>query len=298
MLKAQTLTALRTFEAAGRLMSFSQAAEELCVTTGAVSQQIRKLESELGTALFIRKSRSMVLTDAGEALLETTRQSLSALTLAVQAVQAGPKERILRLTATPSFAFHWLIPRLADFHQRYPTLRVEVRAVPAVLDRANTDFELAIDYSPSDTYRGYSSQLLLAETLLPVMAPTYRADFDCSSADDWRDVALLHDTEAWPGAERHAEWRYWLEAQGLGGVTVEQDYYFNRVDMAIEAAAAGLGVAMARKAVVQEALASGRLIAPCPALMSPARYHVRVAESQQNDPAVRQLVEWLLSQVQ
>ncbi len=302
MLRAQTLTALRTFEAVGRLMSFSQAASELCVTTGAVSQQIRKLETELGVALFIRQSRSLLLTEAGEKLFKVTTQSLTVLSQTVESIKNNLDGRILRLTVIPSFAFHWLIPRLADFHQHYPRLKVEVKAVSGVLDQAHRDFDLAIDYSPSEFAKGFCSELLMAEELIPVMSPSYRPDFDWQVPECWQDIALLHDTEAWQGASRHEEWSYWFRKQGVLSknvhkVDVAENYYFNRVDMAIEAAAAGLGVALARKAIVAEALNSARLVAPCPVVTSPASYQLIIPEKQKNDPALRQLIGWLNLQV-
>ena len=298
MLKAQTLTALRTFESAGRLMSFSKAAQELCVTTGAVSQQIRKLETELGGALFIRQARSLELTESGEILLTATHQSLNALSIAVENLKHGAKERIVRLTAIPSFAFHWLIPRLAEFHRHSPELRVEVRAVAAALERLDSDFDLAIDYSPDKNSPGFDSRLLCTEALIPVMAPGYREDFDWQDVTSWQGVALLHDTEAWQGADRHVEWQYWLRAQGLDMGKVAENYAFNRVDMAVEAAAAGLGIALARESIVEEALNSGRLVAPGPAVPSPASYWLRVPELHKQDKDVQQLIEWLLSQTQ
>ncbi|MBB1487139.1 LysR substrate-binding domain-containing protein [Oceanospirillum sediminis] len=307
MLKARTLTALRTFEAVGRRMSFSAAACELCVTTGAVSQQVRKLEEELGKPLFIRRARSLELTPEGDNLLQITRQSLRTLSQAVAEIQQNAGDSIITLTVIPSLAFHWLIPRLADFHRRYPGIRVEVKAVPDVIDSASEDSVLVIDYSPEADIPGWSSRLLMKEYLLPVIAPDYLAGRDWSLPDSWQQVALLHDTQAWPDAGRHAEWAYWLQhirqSQSTELVHIPaidekvQHYYFNRVDMAVEAAAAGLGVAMARKAVLTDLLDKGRLQAPFPAVPSPARYYLRQRAQCFEDKTASLLIDWLSGQV-
>ncbi|MBY4677696.1 LysR substrate-binding domain-containing protein [Marinobacterium arenosum] len=293
-IKAQTLAALRTFEAAGRLLSFSEAARELCVTTGAVSQQIRKLEEQLGVALFERRVRAIALTPAGEELLGVTRRSLESLSLAVERIQRQTAEAAVRLKAIPSFVFKWLIPRLQAFHSRWPDIRVETFADAALLDIAGGDFDLAIDYGRDGHYPGFESHLLLPETLLPVMAPDYMPHTDWRDPQSWRQAALLHDAMPWPGAPKDAEWRRWLDQSGLSAVDSSCGHSFNRVDMAIEAAAAGLGIALARGAVVREALASGRLVAPLPPVAADCTYYLLIPEGTLASAPARLVADWLL----
>ncbi|RAU19474.1 transcriptional regulator [Nitrincola tibetensis] len=293
MLNARTLTALRIFEVVGRLMSFSRAADELCVTTGAISQQIRKLEEEIGSPLFVRSARSLRMTATGETLFANIVQPLNTLALAVDSVKTRDTERIIRLKATPSFALHWLIPRLTEFHRTHPFIRVEVLAALSVLNDAPLDYDIAIDYSPSHRASEHNVGFMMNEYLLPVMSPHYRSNWDWTAAEAWQDIAFLHDTEAWASADRHSEWNVWLTQMQIQPLQNADHYYFNRVDMAIEAAAAGLGVAMARLSLVQDNLKSGRLIAPCESVISPASYWLRISETRMEDPHILALVQWI-----
>lgn len=293
-LTSRILSSLVHFEACGRLLSFSDAARELSVTTGAVSQQIRKLEEALGLKLFDRRPRGIRLTQDGHELLQVTQQSVESIEAVIDELQHRDGGNRVRLKSTPSFVFKWLIPHLRAFNRRFPEIRVETYADAALLDLAGGDFDLAIDYSTGD-YEDFDAQLLVHETLLPVTSPNYMPDADWSDPAIWQQVSLLHDAMPWPGAPGDAEWRYWLDQSGLTSVDSARGHYFNRADMAIAAADAGLGIALARGSLVNEELESGRLIAPFEAVPSCCDYYLLLPRAIRTGTSTLELRDWLLA---
>ena len=295
MNKAHLLPALHTFEAAARSGSFTGAARALHLTTGAVSQQIKQLEQGLDLTLFERHSRGIRLTSAGAQLYQAVSQGLQQIDaclaqLAWQNTASGE----VRLKLTPSFAYKWLVPRLPAFYAAHPDIRVLTFAEGAVLDDRNNDFDLAIDYGRAPYSQG---ELVLSESLVPVMSPEYADKHDWHSrAMDWGDVVLLHDAMPWLGAARDTEWRYWFDCRGFNDVDSDRGHYFNRTDMAMEAAAAGVGVAMARGALVAEAFAQGRLISPYAPLDADTGYYLLRGAGEQQRGAVGIFMQWLLGQ--
>lgn len=291
-LNSRTLASLVHFEACGRLRSFSDAAKELSLTTGAVSQQIRKLEDVLGFKLFERQPRGIELTAEGTELLKVTQSSVEAIETVLEKLQGQTEESVVRLKSTPSFVFKWLIPHLQAFDHNHPEIRVETFADAALLDLTSGDFDLAIDYSNGE-YAEFEALLLMEETLQPVISPSYMPDADWSDPDIWRKISLLHDSMPWPGSSRDAEWRYWLDQRGLSDVCSGSGHYFNRADMAIAAAGAGLGVALARSALVEDELEAGRLIAPFPAVKSCCDYYLLLPKGAPELSNARVLGDWL-----
>lgn len=294
-LHPQILAALPAFEAAARLLSFSAAARELFVTTGAISQQIKKLEQQLGVSLFNRHTRAVELTASGEELFRVAANSLESLQECLDRLERSQQQQSnsVRLKATPSFVFRWLIPRLQNFHQQHPDLRVETFAEAGVLDPFKLDYDLAIDYSVDHELPGFQRILLLEETVVPVMSPDYLVGNDWNAQDCLKDAVLLHDSMPWREAAEDAEWEHWLAHSGVKPPASGRGHYFNRVDMAIEAAAAGLGIALARSAVLADELSSGRLIAPLPAVKACCNYYLLVPESAGQPAAVDAVMNWL-----
>ncbi|OZG72620.1 transcriptional regulator [Hahella sp. CCB-MM4] len=295
-LGVRTFSMLIYFEACGRLLSFSAAARELYVTTGAVSQQIRKLEEQLGIKLFERRPSGIRLTAKGNELLTVTRQSIEAIRQTVERLQVNSIDTAVRLTSTPSFVFKWLIPMLKEFNLNNPDIKIETYAEAALLNLSTASFDLAIDYSKGE-YQNFDATLLVEEILLPVISPEYMKGANWQDPKIWDSVSLLHDAMPWSDAPRDAEWRYWLDQSGLTDVSSRQGHYFNRSDMAIAAADAGLGVALARGSLVKEELASGRLIAPLPAVPSCCNYYLVTPKGKAISHSVGVLRDWLLSKV-
>ena len=295
MRKAHLLPALHTFEAAARGGSLTAAARTLHLTTGAVSQQIKQLEQGLALSLFERHSRGIRLTPAGAQLFQAVSQGLQQIdSCLAQLAPAGRARGEVRLKLTPSFAYKWLVPRLPIFYAAQPDIRVLTFAEGAVLDDRNSDFDLAIDYGRAPYPHG---ELLLPETLVPVMNPAYAGKYDWHSPGmDWREVVLLHDAMPWLGAARDIEWRFWFDHQCRADIDSDRGHYFNRTDMAMEAAAAGVGVAMARGALVGEAFAEGRLVSPFKPLDAGTGYYLLQGAEKGEGGAVAIFRQWLLAQ--
>jgi LysR family glycine cleavage system transcriptional activator len=253
------LNALRTFEVASRHLSFTAAAEELCVTAAAVSHQIRSLEEHLGTALFHRSSRALVLTDAGMLLLPDVREAFARLINATRGLRrhafAGP----LTVAVPPSFAAKWLIPRLSRFRARCPGIEVTVISSSELVDFGREDVDLAIRYG-TGLYPGLHTELLTATEFFPVCSPKLAQGAPPLIApDDLRHVVLLHD-EVPTTLPRVPSWETWLKAAGVTGVDVAQGPRFNTSFFTLEMALSGMGVALAQSTLVSADLAEGRLI--------------------------------------
>lgn len=295
MVNAQILAALRTFSIAAEQGSFTAAAGVLCITTGAVSQQIKALELQLGCQLFNRLPRGLALTAEGEQLWRSVSRNLNEISQAVEQLKRNTVEGRVRLRSIPSLVYKWLVPRLGAFQQQYPGIMVEALAEESVLQLSQSDFDLAIDYGFGE-YPGFEAELLFEEKLFPVASPDYCHARDWQSDDVWQGVTLLHDSMPWQGAAADAEWRYYLSQLGVEVPADLGGHHFNRADLAIEAASAGLGLALARGSLVVEALESGRLIAPLPAVSSCCSYYLIRTKGGGLTPRVEVLRSWLLAQ--
>ncbi|MCW8331585.1 LysR substrate-binding domain-containing protein [Photobacterium sp. SDRW27] len=289
-LNNSTLSGLGTFEVAARLGSFTQAAQHLHITTGAVSQQIRQLESNLLFPLFNRHSRGIRLTEQGQQLYSVVSQSLSDIEQVITQLQQPTTEGEIRLKLTPSFAFKWLVPRLQNFYQQYPEIKIQTFAEGALVDHQDTSFDLVIDYCRlPDGCKSDSSTLLISEYLQPVMSPDYKAQFDWHDKECWKQVALLHDAMPWREASQDFEWHYWFKKMKISANS-QQGHYFNRTDMAMAAAEAGLGVAMARCALIKDDFATGKLVSPFTPIPANAGYYLI---QHRHSQAIEYFIAWL-----
>jgi len=292
IMTASTFSSLVYFETCGRLLSFSKAAQELSITTGAVSQQIRKLEERLEFKLFKRHPRGITLTDEGVELLAITNQSLESIQATIKRLQIHAIGGPVQIKSTPSIVFKWLIPALKTFNEAHPDVIVETYAEASLLDFDKIEFDLAIDYS-TGRYNNIDAILLTEEVLYPVISPSYMPDADWSDPKVWEQVVLLHDSMPWLGASKDEEWRYWLDSQGKFDVDSKQGHYFNRSDMAIAAATAGLGMALARGNLVVDEAQSGALISPLPAVASCCQYYLLTPKGKPTNSKAKILRQWL-----
>ncbi len=255
------LNALRAFEAAARRLSFTQAADELNVTPGAISQQIRQLEEYAGTPLFKRTGRSVLLTDAAQASLPLVREAFERISEAGRIMQAPARKGRVMVSSAPSFAVKWLAPRLERFHRQHDDIEAWISADMGLTDFTTADADFAIRYGRGN-YEGLKTEKLLDETVLPVCSPSLLQGPDAiRTPDDLRHHTLLHDD----GSERDPscpDWSSWLKARNVKGVDGSRGPRFNQGILVIEAAAAGRGIALAKQAIAAADLASGRLVAP------------------------------------
>jgi LysR family glycine cleavage system transcriptional activator len=255
------LNALRAFEAAARHLSFTRAAEELNVTPGAISQQIRQLEEFAGAPLFRRTGRQVLLTDAGQAALPLLTNAFEMMAEAVHHMRAPSRRDRLMVSSAPSFAAKWLAQRMDRFQQEHLEAEVWVSADLALTDFNSTDIDLAIRYGKGN-YEGLRTEKILSESVLPVCSPELlKGPKPLKSPDDLVDHVLLHD-EGPENDPSCPDWKSWLAARGVTKVDPSRGPRFNQSALVVEAAAAGRGVALAKHAIAAADLERGRLIAP------------------------------------
>ena len=254
------LNALRAFEAAARHMNFSRAAEELSVTPGAVSQQIQNLEDYVGAALFKRTPKGLLLTDAAQTALPALREAFDRLGEAASMLTAAVDGRRVTVSAAPSFAAKWLVPRLGRFEALHPEVDVWLSAGMELVDFAGGEVDIAIRYG-AGRYPGLEVVKLMTETVMPVASPELLAENPLETPEDLARHVLLHDGS--PDADDSCpDWTMWLTARGVKGVDGTRGPRFNQSNLVIEAAMNGRGVALAKRALAQADIDSGRLEAP------------------------------------
>ncbi|MGH7018040.1 MAG: transcriptional regulator GcvA [Caulobacteraceae bacterium] len=291
------LNALRAFEAAARHLNFSRAAEELTVTPGAVSQQIQNLEDFVGGALFKRTPRGLLLTDAAQTALPALREAFDRLAEAAQLLTAPAEGRRLTLTAAPSFAAKWLVPRLGRFEAAHPQVDVWLSADMDVVDFAAGEIDLAIRYGPG-SYPGLEMVRLMNETVSPMLSPALAAERPLASPGDLAHHILLHDGS--PDADASCpDWPMWLAARGVKGVDGARGPRFNQSSMVIEAAVGGRGVALAKRALAQDDLDAGRLVAPLEIATSvDFAYFLVHPKNKGRLPQVKAFIGWITAEAE
>ncbi|WP_321490847.1 transcriptional regulator GcvA [uncultured Hyphomonas sp.] len=288
------LNALRAFEAAARRLSFTQAADELNVTPGAISQQIRQLEDYAGTPLFKRTGRSVLLTDAAQASLPLVREAFERISEAGRIMQSPARKGRVMVSCAPSFAAKWLAPRLDKFHQQHGGIEAWISADTGLTDFTTADADFAIRYGRG-SYDGLKSEKLLDETVLPVCSPAMLDGPDAiRRPEDLKNHTLLHDesTEVDPSCP---DWGSWLRARKVDGVDASRGPRFNQAILVIEAAAAGRGVALAKQAIAASDLASGRLVAPFAdgSTSIDFGYWLVWPKGRHLSPDVREFIKWI-----
>jgi LysR family glycine cleavage system transcriptional activator len=296
-LNSSLLSGLRFFEAAARHLSFTRAARELHISPGAVSQQIKHLENQLGFKLFHRLTRRIELTEEGLQLAPVVSDILETLHQEITRLQSCRRHGIVHLQASPSFALKWLIPKLGDFYRRYPEIALHIHTEHNYLVAGTAPFDLAVDFSLGD-YPGYDSEMLMDEWLLPVCHPKLLKPPMTAQLDQLKKQRLLHDASAWQRAAPDTEWQRWAEQAGFTGIDQLPGQFYSRSDLALEAALAGQGIAMARARLLGNLLESHRLIAPFNLrIPSPASYYLVTPKGALAKPGIRALFDWLRNQI-
>ena len=293
MRRLPPLNALRAFEAAARHLSFSKAADELSVTPGAVSQQIKLLEEFVGLPLFVRSPRGLTLTEAGAAALPSLSDGFDRLEAGARLMTERGGPRRVTVSAAPSFASKWLVPRLDRFTAQNPDVDVYVHADMGLVDFASGEADIAVRFGPGG-YEGLDATLLMAERIVPVCAPgLITGDPPLKTLTDLAHHTLLHDDA---NAEDGPSWPMWLRAAGadFDGVRGPR---FNQSSLAIEAAVAGKGVALAKSALAEADLVAARLTVPFD-LTTPTdfSYWVVHPEPKAALPEVAAFKAWLLAE--
>lgn len=280
------LASFRFFNAAAQTQSFIKAAEQLHVTHGAVSRQIRSLEEALGVELFDRRNRAVFLNHAGRLLHEVTQPMFEQLEQAVRQVQQKAGEDILVLSCEPTIAMKWLIPRLPAFNKAHPDIQIQLLAAGGPIDFSRCSADLAIrrdDFHWDDTVH---SSALCPEWVGPVCAPSL-----AGPAGRLSGVHLLRSRT------RPAAWEQWLrlvQKVACDVTTIDYEHFY----LCVQAATAGLGVSMASMMMVEEELASGQLVAPFGFVRDGSGYFLLSARSTEESRKCRVFRQWLELQAQ
>lgn len=249
-----SLTALQYFEASVRHMSFTRAARELNVTQSAVSRQIRQLEEYVGRPLFRRLKQRLVLTEAGETYAAAVRDLLDRAEAAtLQLMAYGSGGGVLTVALLPTFGSRWLVPRLGDFTARHPDIQLNLVTQVRPFDFAGSEIDVAIHFG-REIWPGAICRQLMGEVVVPVGAPSLLGgDRLARPRDVGRYTLLQHMT-------RPQAWQEWLRACGVEDIDGRMGPRFEQFHMVIQAAIAGLGLAVLPRFLIQDEIASGRLV--------------------------------------
>jgi LysR family glycine cleavage system transcriptional activator len=304
------LNALKAFESAARHLSLKRAAQELSVTPAAISHQVKALEEYLGVQLFRRLNRALELTPAARAALPKLREGFDSLAQAVAAMGPQPDSGQVTVSAAPSFATRWLMPRLHRFFAAHPDIDVRVSArlrrvkqggQDSVAERATIEnwleeSDVAILYGHGD-YPGIRFDKLFALTVAPICSPQLvHGDMPLRRPQDLVHHTLLHDDT---GAlyDGTAFWDVWLKAAGMEGINTGRGSHFSHAVLALEAANDALGVVATFPALAAAELAAGRLIMPFELQVAlPSAYYLVCNETVLLRPAVVAFRDWLLAE--
>jgi DNA-binding transcriptional LysR family regulator len=293
------LAALRGFEAAARHLSFTVAAEELSLTQSSISRQIAALERQVGRPLFVRKTRALLLTAAGQQLQHAVRQALTAIDQSVDAIRGVGSMRRVTLSTYASFASLWLAPRLAAFQRQHPDIEIRLDASDRVVDLQAEDVDVAIRWIPPGRPITEAT-LLVDDVIAPAVSPRLLQSAPPRRPADLVRWPLLDLDASVPGAQR-LNWPAWFDFAGVGSVEpMAGRLLFSFVDQVVQAAVRGQGVALVRSPFLQDCVASGDLVMPFPRLRMPTGYrHALVVNpAGARRPHVEAFLGWLTEQFQ
>ncbi len=282
-----SLNALRAFEAAARHRSVTRAADELSVTPGAVSRQIRALEEGLGLTLFLRGPVGLTLTAPGTALMEASGTALDRLEEGVAEARRAARPLPVSVGAYALFASRWLIPRWGHLRARHPELEIALTTSADPLELRPGKFDAVIAVAEDRPRPGFRVDPLLPIETMPVCAPSLVE----AGGFRWAGKTLLHSRQ------RPRDWARWLASQGIAGVDPEAGPSFESISLAIDAAREGLGVALAIRGLIGPDLAAGRVVVPVPGIRRSTRSFVLMMEAARlGEPALRRFRDWLLEE--
>lgn len=283
------LAALRTFESAARHLSFKQAAEELCVSATTVSNQIRRLEQELGCKLFIRRTRAVVLTDAGRSLSRVLSRSLEDIRLEVE-THMRARRKSVSLAVGPIFGSRWMIPRLDRFGEDLPGIDIELRNSPRITDASMMTADIAIDWGMGQ-WVGLENTPLFEIVYSPVLSPALAERLGMPARPE--EVArfpVIHQQD------RH-EWQEWLKVAGCAGMPLTDKATIVDTNVVIQAAIAGQGMALGIFPFCQSEVDSGRLIKPFDIDLTPTRsFHLLTRPGARQRREIDEVCKWMIKE--
>lgn len=283
------LNALKAFEAAARSESCTRAAEELCVTQGAVSQQVKALEATLGIKLFIRERQRLVITEAGREYLAVVRDALDRIAVGTERLVQRQTSGVLTVSTSPDFAAKWLVHRLNQFIEAHPEIDLRVSATLHHVDFAREDVDLAVRHGDGH-WPGLDVTRLCSEQLFPVCSPMLISGRNrIAQASDLLKFPLLR-LDDWK------TWSRWFDAAGVAD-PVARGPALNRASMLIDAAVDGQGVALARTVLAAWDLINGRLVKPIDVSLRMSKtYWIVCPKATSALPKITTFRRWLLAE--
>ncbi|GLR84245.1 transcriptional regulator GcvA [Bradyrhizobium iriomotense] len=285
-----SLNALKAFEAAARHESFTRAAEELCVTQGAVSHQVKALEAELSVKLFNRERQRLIITEAGRDYLAVVRDALDRIAAGTERLLQRQSTGVLTVSTSPDFAAKWLVHRLGHFAEAHSEIDLRVSAALHHVDFAREDVDLAVRHGDGN-WPGLDAVRLSAERLFAVCSPKLllgRRRID--SIADILKFPLIH-------LDSRSDWANWLRGVGIDDTAVTHGPVLNRASMVIDAAINGQGIALARTTLAAWDLINGRLVLPFPESLPVSKtYWIVCPKVTAALPKIATFRDWLLAE--
>jgi LysR family transcriptional regulator, glycine cleavage system transcriptional activator len=283
------LNALKAFEAAARHESFTRAAEELCVTQGAVSHQVKALEAELAIKLFNRERQRLNITEAGRDYLTVVRDALDRIAVGTERLLQRQSAGVLTVSTSPDFAAKWLVHRLGHFAEAHPSIDLRVSAAMHHVDFAREDVDMAVRHGDGN-WPGLDAVQLSTEQLFVICSPKLLSGRRLGKPADLLKFPLIH-------LDSRADWTRWLRATGLSDDQVKHGPVLNRASMVIDAAINGQGIALARTTLAAWDLINGRLVRPFSETLRLSKtYWIICPRATSNLPKIVTFRDWLLAE--
>jgi LysR family transcriptional regulator, glycine cleavage system transcriptional activator len=283
------LNALKAFEAAARHESFTRAAEELCVTQGAVSHQVKALEAELAIKLFNRERQRLIITEAGRDYLTVVRDALDRIAVGTERLLQRQSAGVLTVSTSPDFAAKWLVHRLGHFAEAHSSIDLRVSAAMHHVDFAREDVDMAVRHGDGN-WPGLDAVQLSTEQLFAICSPKLLSGRRLGKPADLLKFPLIH-------LDSRADWTRWLRAAGISDDDVKHGPVLNRASMVIDAAINGQGIALARTTLAAWDLINGRLVRPfAEALRLSKTYWIICPRATSNLPKIVTFRDWLLAE--
>jgi LysR family transcriptional regulator, glycine cleavage system transcriptional activator len=289
------LNALRAFEATARHLSFSKAADELHVTPAALSHQIRGLEDLLGLKLFVRRARSIELTEAARLIHPGIRTGFESMRAAIDQLDQDRRDRVLVVSSTPGLTAKWLVPRLYRFLEKHPDIDTRITASVGYANFTSDGVDIGIRLT-SGAHPDLYVEKLSDEWLLPLCSPRLlEADPPLRRPADLPRFNLIQIDL--PGVV--PTWADWMELAGIDGIDTRRGLRLNVADHALDAASEGAGVVLGYKLVASHDIGLGRLVAPFgPEIPLPGRSYFFVCpKGQEKRPAIKAFRDWVFAEI-
>lgn len=292
MVRLPPLTSLKAFEAAARHLSFTRAAEELHVTQAAVSHQVKALEDFLGQPLFMRLTRALELTPAGEGYAPVLKEAFESIERATRRLMEDQdRQGVLNVSVSPTFLSRWLIPRLAGWQEAHPEIELRLVSTPKLADFVRDGVDVAIRHGRG-VWPGLTAIRLFQARSVPVASPKLlNGPTPLKVPDDLARHTLLHDLV------EPDNWRIWLMAAGVKDIDPDRGMRFGTGAEAIQAAVEGAGVALARRALIRRDIEEGRLTVPF-AIPTPKNFafYLVFPDGAAKRPKVKAFCDWALAE--